>query len=208
MGKVQKFIDKAIEIAKDNKHGYSQLKRWGPDYDCSSLVYECAYHAGYEGLSQVDPRYTGSIVADFTAIGFRCDFYDGNLYDLEPGDILLNTAYHVAIYIGNGDLVEASSDEEGGIEGKNPGDQTGNEIHIAPVYNYPWTHVLTPPYENDSNVDISYKTVSNTVSSISIDDAIKRIAIEAINGKYGNGDKRKDNIYSAVQDAVNKLLKG
>lgn len=30
--------DKAVAIAQDDSHGYDQNKRWGKDYDCSSLV--------------------------------------------------------------------------------------------------------------------------------------------------------------------------
>ncbi len=28
----------AVSVAKDDSHGYDQGRRWGPDYDCSSLV--------------------------------------------------------------------------------------------------------------------------------------------------------------------------
>ena len=35
-------VDTAVEtaraIAADASHGYDQTERWGPDYDCSSLV--------------------------------------------------------------------------------------------------------------------------------------------------------------------------
>ena len=35
-------VDTAVEtaraIAADARHGYDQTERWGPDYDCSSLV--------------------------------------------------------------------------------------------------------------------------------------------------------------------------
>ena len=142
--RINRFCNHAVDIANDDSHGYSQYHRWGPDFDCSSLMYECAEYAGYP-ISQSDPRYTGSMIDDFTAVGYRCDSFDGNLWDLERGDILLHSAYHTAVYIGDGQIVEASCDEYGGIEGANPGDQTGFEIHIGGVYNYPWTHILTPP---------------------------------------------------------------
>ncbi len=142
--RVNKFVQHAIDIANDDSHGYSQYHRWGPDFDCSSLMYECAYYAGYS-VSWEDPRYTGAMIEDFTAAGWRCDAFDGNLGDLDIGDILLNTTYHTGVYIGNGQMVEASCDEYGGIAGDNYGDQTGYEIHIGALYNYPWTHVLTAP---------------------------------------------------------------
>lgn len=207
MTKTEKFVQHAIDIANDDSHGYSQLRRWGVDYDCSSLMYECARFAGYP-IKDRDPRYTGTMVADFTALGFRCDYYDGNLNDLEKGDILLNVDYHTAVYIGDGMLVEASSDENYSIEGNMPGDQDGHEIHIAPVYSYPWTHVLTPPKENASTEQPRYKTIDDNISNITHEGAIARLALDTINGKFGNGSARKDNLYNEVQEAVNILLRG
>lgn len=150
MSRIKAFIDEAIKIAKDESHGYSQNNRWGPDYDCSSLVYHCATVAGYD-LPKSGTRYTGTIIEHFTKAGWRVDPFDGNLYDLDPGDLLLNVTNHVAIYIGNNQLVEASCDENGGITGPKHGDQTGKEIRIGPVYNYPWEYVLTAPAESSSD---------------------------------------------------------
>lgn len=208
MTRVQRFIDKAIEIANDDSRGYSQYDRWVNDLDCSSMVYICAEYAGYD-VPTSGTRYTGTMISHFSAAGFRVDAFDGNLYDLEPGDILLNTAHHTAIYIGNGQVAEASQSETGGIDGA-PGDQTGDEIHIGPVYNYPWTHVLTPPKDSENNSPAvpAFSPVSNDVKNMPIDDAITRIAIETINGRYGNGSARKEGIYAAVQDKINRLLSG
>lgn len=207
MTKTDRFVQHAIDIANDDSHGYSQLRRWGVDYDCSSLMYVCAQYAGYP-IKDRDPRYTGTMVADFTALGFRCDYYDGNLNDLERGDVLLNVDYHTAVYIGNGQIVEASSDETGGIEGVTPGDQTGHEIHIRDVYDYPWTHVLTPPKENPLTEEPHYKTVDKNVTGITHEGAIARLALDCINGRFGNGSTRKENLYNEVQEAVNILIRG
>ena len=207
MTRTDAFVNEAIRIAKDNSHGYSQYDRWNIDYDCSSLMYICGYKAGY-ALPKSGTRYTGTMIDHFSKCGFRVDKFDGNLSDLEKGDILLNTAYHTAVYIGNGQIVEASQSETGGISGRQ-GDQTGHEIHIRNVYNYPWTHVLTPPKETPAPKNgSSFSPVSNAVKSIKIDDAITRIAIEVINGKYGNGAARKENLYKAVQARVDSLLLG
>ena len=207
MSKTAKFIAEAKRIANDNSHGYSQLDRWNIDYDCSSLMYICGYAAGYN-LPKSGTRYTGTMIQHFSACGFRVDAFDGNLSDLEPGDILLNTQYHTAVYIGNGQIVEASQSETGGISGK-PGDQTGHEIHIRNVYNYPWTHVLTPPKEQANAPSVpAFTPVKDAIKNMPIDDAITRIAIETINGKYGNGSARRENIYKAVQAKVNQLLSG
>ena len=44
---VQQAVSRALDIAKDNSHGYSQQTRWGnPNYDCSSFVITCWDFAG------------------------------------------------------------------------------------------------------------------------------------------------------------------
>lgn len=182
MSKTDSFIAHAIDIANDNAHGYSQYQRWGLDYDCSSLMYECGYYAGYD-LPKRDPRYTGTMINDFKSVGFTVRPFDG-LDNLKPGDILLNEKYHTAVYIGNGRLVEASIAETGGVHGAT-GDQTGHEIHIRSVYNYPWTHILTPPKEE-------------YIMPISDEDA-KKIARYCAEYVYGNQDKKENlNMYNAV----------
>jgi hypothetical protein len=50
----------AIAIAKDQSHGYSQQQRWGPDYDCSSLVISAYKQAGVPINTQV-VNYTGNM---------------------------------------------------------------------------------------------------------------------------------------------------
>ena len=58
------------------------------------------------------------------------------------GDVLLNELYHTALYIGNGQVVEAGINERGGISGGAVGDQTGGEIHVRSYFDYPWDLVL------------------------------------------------------------------
>ena len=166
--RIDKFVQHAIDIANNNAHGYAQDNRWGPDFDCSSMMYECAYYAGYP-VKTTNPRYTGSMIGDFTAVGYRCDVFDGNLNDLEKGDILLNTQHHTCVYIGGGKIAEASINEKGGISGGQPGDQTGREIHIRNVYNYPWTHVLTPPADwKEDNQPAVQKDTATRLNGIDI----------------------------------------
>ena len=40
-----------------------------------------------------------------------------------------------------------------------------------------------------------------------IDDALTTIALDVINGKWGNGNDRKEKLYAAIQSRVNELLK-
>ena len=61
---------------------------------------------------------------------------------MKRGDILLNRKHHTALYLGNGQIVQASSNEFGKATGGKPGDQTGREISVRSYYNYPWDDIL------------------------------------------------------------------
>lgn len=135
----------AINIANDNSHGYDQRNRWGnPDYDCSALVISAFQQAGIP-LKSAGANYTGNIYDAARSIGFA-DVTGGvnraNADGMRRGDILLSRGHHTAIYIGNGQVVQASSNEHGGITGGQPGDQNGREIWVTRYYNFPWTDVL------------------------------------------------------------------
>lgn len=139
---VEAAVKWAIAIASDSSHGYDQSNRWGPNYDCSSLIYE-AFRVGGGFNLPVHVGYTGSMVADFTKVGFKWLTNLGNSQaGLLRGDILLNTGAHTEIYIGDGMLVGAHINEFGGITGGASGDQTGNEISKTQYYSFPWNGVL------------------------------------------------------------------
>ena len=61
---------------------------------------------------------------------------------MKRGDILLNRKHHTALYLGDGQIVQASSNEFGEVTGGKPGDQTGREISVRSYYNYPWDDIL------------------------------------------------------------------
>ena len=139
-----KMVNFCIDVANNPDCGYDQGNRWGPNYDCSSLIYTAATFAGYP-INQNNPRYTGTMLRDFQNAGFTAVKFDGNLYDLDPGDILLNVYSHTGICCGYGKMVEASLNEFGGVTGGKSGDQ-GEEIHVTNLYNYgPWDWILQPP---------------------------------------------------------------
>lgn len=155
MSRREEFARIASEMAEDPSHGYSQKPpsgRWGPDYDCSSLVYAAADKAGYSvGTGNLDGkvRFTGTMLKDFKDAGFQIlPFANVGLGELEVGDILLNLALHAEVYVGEGQTVGAQASETGGYSGK-AGDQTGREIERKPVYEYDkgWDYVLRPPEE-------------------------------------------------------------
>ena len=127
---VERYVTWALNIANDNKHGYSQSNRWGPDYDCSSLVVAALSNSGFQVGNAV---WTGNLKSELTKYGFK---WHTNFSKLKRGDILLvhnNVRQHTEIYIGDGKTVGAHIAETGGINGKT-GDQTGNEISVAPYY--------------------------------------------------------------------------
>lgn len=143
MSVIEKAIEWALGIADDPTHGYDQTRRWGPDYDCSSLVIQAFKEAGLP----LTATYTGNMKYDFLRNGFA-DASTLNVVELnmgaglKRGDVLLNEQHHTAIYLGDGRVVQASSNERGGITGGVSGDQTGGEINISWYRNYPWDIVL------------------------------------------------------------------
>ena len=127
---VKRYVNWALKIAKDNKHGYSQKNRWGPDYDCSSLVVSALANSGFQVGNAV---WTGNMKSELTKYGFK---WYTDLSKLKRGDILLvHSAWrqHTEIYLGNGKTVGAHIAETGGVYGK-AGDQTGNEISVGKYY--------------------------------------------------------------------------
>lgn len=148
---IQKAIDYAVAVAKNDKHGYSQGgTRWGnPDFDCSALVISAWEKAGVK-VKTAGATYTGNMKAIFLKCGFEDITKSITLktgVGLIPGDVLLKEGKHTAMFIGNKKIVHASINELGKIIGGKSGDQTGREICIRSYYNYPWSCILRYPDE-------------------------------------------------------------
>lgn len=158
MSKTENAIKWMEDLANDPAHGYDQIYRWGEkgDYDCSSAVITAWKKAGVP----LTCTYTGNMKADMLKKGFKDvtkDVYVSTGIGLKRGDVLLNEARHVAMYCGNGKEVEASINEKGTATGGQPGDQTGREILIRPLRNYPWDCVLR--YQEDAEPEPTPKPV-------------------------------------------------
>ena len=144
---IEDAVEWAIGIANDDSHGYDQTNRWGPDYDCSSLVIQAWQNAGVPVKTQ-GASYTGNMYDAFIACGFIDVTSQVNLSSgsgVIRGDVLLNIVHHTAMSIGNGQIVQASINEHGETTGGQTGDQTGREIYTRSYYNYPWDKVLRYP---------------------------------------------------------------
>ena len=144
---IEAAVKWAIAIANDNSHGYDQGNRWGPDYDCSSLLITAWQQAGIK-VKDAGASYTGNMYAAFLKCGFEdvtslVSLTSGE--GIKRGDVLLKPGSHTAMSIGNGQIVQASHNENGGITGGQSGDQTGKEIWCTSYYNFPWSCVLRLP---------------------------------------------------------------
>lgn len=151
MTKTEKAVTWAIEIANDPAHGYDQDNRWGPDYDCSSLVISAWQQAGVP-VKTKGAHNTQSMKSVFLSCGFKDVTSSVNLVNgsgMKRGDVLLNIVSHTVMHIGNGKVVAARINENGEDHGGTPGDQNGEEIKIQNYYNFPWDCVLR--YTEDSS---------------------------------------------------------
>lgn len=187
MGDINKAVEFMIKTAKDENCGYDQTHRNGPNYDCSSLVATALHNAGFN----VSPNsWTGNLESQLRNAGFKeCSA------PWKAGDIHLKIGKHVVMSINAIQIVEASLNEKGTTTGGVSGDQTGREIRVRNYYNYNW--------------DLHLRYSVNTNSS-----DLEGVAIEVINGKWGNGAERMDRLAnagynaSAVQQKVNEMLTG
>lgn len=147
-------IDKAVAwaaaIATDESHGYDQGKRWGPDYDCSSLLISAWEAAGVPVKSVYGATRTSNMYSPFIKAGFQ-DV--SSLVNRKTGagtvkgDIWLTPSGHTEMMFDSKNMVGAHSNELKQTHGGQVGDQTGGEINISPWHNYSkgWRYVLRYP---------------------------------------------------------------
>ena len=133
MPKIETAVAWAEQIAADDRHGYSQSHRNGPDYDCSSLVGTALSKARF-AVSKYST--TRNLESQLIKCGFKkCHA------PWKRGDIHLAAGHHVTMSTDASHIVHASQSENGGIDGET-GDQTGREICVRPYYSLPYENTV------------------------------------------------------------------
>lgn len=161
MPSIENAVSFMEKIAKDDSHGYSQPNRYGnPDYDCSSLIAAALIDGGFSVSKYSTTR---DLYDQLVAEGFEIIPISS---DRKRGDIFLKVGSHVIMCTDSYNIVQASIDENGGIVGASPGDQTGNEISIRPYYNMGWDYHFRysgaePVNEVSYEVGKTYRTACN-----------------------------------------------
>lgn len=143
MSKITVAVAWAVAIANNSSHGYDQRNRWGPDYDCSSLIISAWQEAGVPVKSKGATN-TRNMCDVFLKNGFKdvtskVNFSTGS--GLQTGDIVWKSG-HVEMMSSGSQLVGAHIAENGTAYADEKGDQTGREINVQNYYNAPWTRAL------------------------------------------------------------------
>ena len=147
MPSLEKAVQYMINLCNDDSHGYDQSNRWGPDYDCASSILTALRNGG--GFDIGEASYTGNMASELCARGWEQLPVE---VVKQRGDICLNHASHVELYIGENQLAGFHSNEAGGVTGGEQGDQTGQEGSIGDYYDFPWDCILR--YEGPKDEDL------------------------------------------------------
>lgn len=162
MSAVNKAVEWALGIARDDSHGYSQSVRWGPSYDCSSFVISAFEQAGIS-VRNKGAETTASMKQAFIACGFEditdsIDLSSGE--GLIKGDVLLNENGKGASSRSNGHAALVRSKGGAIVHASNP----TNGILTRSYYNYPWDCVLR--YGGANSDKVTYFTDTNEIIPI------------------------------------------
>ena len=128
-GKGNRFVNHMLGLVNDDRHGYSQARRWGPDYDCSSSIITSLRAAGFNTGSAST---THNMSSELTKHGWMRLPYKNP----KKGDILLNDATHTEMSLGNG--------KTAGFHSSHGHPETGDQAHEAYVGRDPghWAAIL------------------------------------------------------------------
>lgn len=173
MSKIENAVAWEEQIAADDSHGYSQVHRNGPDYDCSSFVGTALAKAGFPVSPYSTTRNLGEqlVNAGFVKCG----------KPWKRGDIHLAAGHHVTMSVDANRIVHASQSENGGIAGQT-GDQTGKEICIRSYYDLPYEN--TVHYRSAVKNEKPQKPIENCIKTESARRFDRKIA-----GAYHTNDR-------------------
>lgn len=163
MAKIETAVAWAEQIANDNRHGYSQIHRNGPDYDCSSFVGTALANAGFPVSIYSTTRNLGEQLEKAGFVKAKKPW--------RRGDIHLAAGHHVTMSVNETHIVHASQSENGGIDG-NTGDQTGKEICVQSYYDLPYLNVVHYRYAGDKKPQKLIEITTKTESARSFDPKI------------------------------------
>lgn len=105
--KTEQYVQEAIDMANNDKIGYSQSTRYlNPNVDCSSMVYMSLLNTGIIKGKKTDAFTTYTMGGVLTKNGFKQYKYKKDI--LKRGDILVDVDKHTVIYIGDGKQVAAN----------------------------------------------------------------------------------------------------
>lgn len=127
---------------------------------------------------------------------------------MEPGEVVWIPG-HIGIYIGDGKAVECTHRWNDGVQVTavhNIGKITGlNGREWTKHGKLPWISYVKEapkeelPKEETPKVEIPAEN--------ELEKAVTVLALEVMNGRFGNGQERKEKLYRIIQDKVNQLCK-
>lgn len=138
---LERGLSWAIDIANDNRHGYSQTNRLGKDFDCSSFVSMILVISGAIMPANCT---TYNIKPYLEENGFRTTLDNTR----KRGDIFLNTEHHVVMCLNENDIVHASGVNKG--------------ILIEPFYepSFKYTYHYRYQPSDKTRKDIAYEVIA------------------------------------------------
>lgn len=153
MSKIENAVAWAEQIAADDRHGYSQVHRNSPDYDCSSFVGTALAKAGFPVSIYSTTRNLGEQLEKAGFVKAKKPW--------RRGDIHLAAGHHVTMSVDPNRIVHASQSENGGIDGQT-GDQTGKEICVRSYYDLPYENTVHYRYAGKNEKTESARSFDRT----------------------------------------------
>lgn len=192
---IEKAIEKGLEL-KNKRIKYSMYgSRTGADgtADCSGFVYQCLISGGAKPLNYV-PN-TDSLHSFLVNNGFKL-IAESSEWQAKRGDIVIfgkkgqsgGANGHVVMFIEQYKVIHCTYKSE-----------SANGIYIesdSVACPYNW-HFYVYRLQNTSQT-VKPSQPSNNANYI--DSIVK----DVMNGKFGNGSQRKENLYNFIQSKVNE----